>query len=95
VTLFFGQRWDAPVVDDAEWRPTPVGEPCSLCDHEIEAGDQGFIRPYVYGDRHVLFAAVTAAARWARPWAIISGSAAAPAGMTYTSAVKSWCADRK
>jgi hypothetical protein len=46
-TQFFGERWDAPIVDDAEQVLTPVGLPCYDCGHAIEANDQGFLRPYV------------------------------------------------
>ena len=41
--MFFGQRWDAPIVDDADQVPPPVGY---ACDHLIEPEDQGLIRPY-------------------------------------------------
>jgi hypothetical protein len=47
-TQFFGKRWDAPIVDDAEQVLTPVGLTCYDCGHAIEANDQGFLRPYVY-----------------------------------------------
>jgi len=47
VIRFFGERWDAPNVDDAVQRPTPVGEPCVL-----------FIRPHVFEDGTVGFSAV-------------------------------------
>jgi hypothetical protein len=44
VTAFFGARWDAPVVDDAEQVPTPVGERCYDCGEAVADGDRGFIR---------------------------------------------------
>ena len=58
MTSFFGQRWNAPVVDDGPdvlQVPTPVGEPCSACNRKIEEGDQGFIRPHVFADGNVGF----------------------------------------
>src|SRR5687767_9349030 len=45
MTVFFGERWDAPIVDHARQAPTPQGQACYLCDRAIEADDQGFIRP--------------------------------------------------
>lgn len=42
--LFFGERWDAPVVDDAIQVPTPVGEHCLHCVEPIEDGDCGFVQ---------------------------------------------------
>jgi hypothetical protein len=47
MTIFFGQRWDAPIVDRARFVPTPVGQVCYLCDRPIHRGDQGFIRPLI------------------------------------------------
>ena len=43
-TRFFGQRWDAPRVDDAVQVPTPVGRPCSYCKEPVQAGDRGLLR---------------------------------------------------
>lgn len=45
--LFFGERWDAPVVDDATQVSTPVGQPCYVCDEAVVDGDRGFVRPTV------------------------------------------------
>ncbi|MGC2652293.1 MAG: hypothetical protein WA317_01535 [Mycobacterium sp.] len=44
---FFGERWDAPVCDDARQVSTPVGEPCWRCEELIVEGDQGFVQPLV------------------------------------------------
>ena len=43
-TLFFGERWDAPVVDDATRVPTPAGQQCYDCAEPIGNGDRGFLR---------------------------------------------------
>jgi hypothetical protein len=43
-TLFFGRRWDAPIVDDARQVATPVGERCMDCGEVVVEGDRGFIR---------------------------------------------------
>lgn len=43
-TVFFGERWDAPIVDDAEQVPTPVGQRCYDCGESVEDGDRGFVR---------------------------------------------------
>lgn len=42
-TQFFGQRWDAPRVDDAMQVDIPVGEPCLHCGEPIEARDRGLM----------------------------------------------------
>jgi hypothetical protein len=41
---FFGERWDAPAVEDAVQVPTPVGEVCQYCGEPIAAGDRGWVR---------------------------------------------------
>ena len=46
-TLFFGQRWDAPIVDDARPTPTPVGQLCYDCCEPVQDGDRGFLRAVV------------------------------------------------
>lgn len=47
-THFFGERWDAPAVDDATQVPTPVGQPClAECGDVIAEGDRGFLRGVV------------------------------------------------
>lgn len=46
-TLFFGERWDAPIVDHATQTKTPIGENCYACSEPIEPGDRGFIRGVV------------------------------------------------
>jgi hypothetical protein len=52
VILFFGQRWDAPIVDDATPVDTPVGQCCYDCGEPVSDGDRGFIRavPRLGGD---------------------------------------------
>lgn len=42
--LFFGERWDAPIVDYAQPTATPVGQLCLDCCEPIEEGDRGFLR---------------------------------------------------
>ena len=44
MTVFFGDRWDAPIVDDAEQVPTPAGQECYACGEQVAAGDRGLIR---------------------------------------------------
>lgn len=44
MTVFFGERWDAPIVDDAVQVKTPVGQFCYACGEAIAADDRGFIR---------------------------------------------------
>lgn len=43
-TVFFGSRWDAPLLDGAEQTQTPVGKPCMRCTEPIVEGDRGLIR---------------------------------------------------
>jgi hypothetical protein len=52
VTVFFGVRWDAPIVDDADQVPTPVGQMCYVCGQPIEAGDRGLIRACMRWEEH-------------------------------------------
>lgn len=42
---WFGASWGAPVNEDTEWAPTPIGEPCMNCDEPIDAEDQGVLIP--------------------------------------------------
>jgi hypothetical protein len=52
VTEFFGERWDAPIVEPPAQRiPTPVGQKCCRCEEPIVEGDQGFTRPCYMADR--------------------------------------------
>ena len=44
MTTFFGERWDAPIVDDATQVPTPAGRRCYDCGEPIEGCDRGFVR---------------------------------------------------
>ncbi len=50
LTLFFGSRWDAPIVDHARQVDTPVGEPCLSCTEPVEQGDRGLIRATIVSD---------------------------------------------
>jgi hypothetical protein len=43
-TVFFGRRWDAPIVDYARQVETPTGQSCLDCAEPIEEGDRGFLR---------------------------------------------------
>lgn len=45
--LFFGPRWDAPMVDEAQQVPTPAGEICFNCGEAIADGDRGLIQTVV------------------------------------------------
>lgn len=38
---FFGDPWPSGVCEDSMQVPTPVGDPCVLCEELIEDGDQG------------------------------------------------------
>jgi hypothetical protein len=49
VTLFFGDRWDAPQVDDATQVNTPVGRQCLYCAEPVEQDDRGLLRYYSLG----------------------------------------------
>ena len=41
--VYFGARWDAPLLDRAIEGETPVGATCYWCDEPIVRGDRGFI----------------------------------------------------
>jgi hypothetical protein len=43
---YFGKAWDAPITDNAQQVPTPVGTPCLLCEVEIQEGDRGVMVGY-------------------------------------------------
>lgn len=45
---YFGDRWDAPMLDDAVQVATPVGEPCLYCREPIVAGEQGAMVVHIY-----------------------------------------------
>jgi hypothetical protein len=45
--LYFGEPWDAPLVDDATAVATPVGQVCYACGEQVAAGDRGLIRQVV------------------------------------------------
>ena len=40
-TAFFGERWDAPILDHAVQVQTPVGTPCVQCGEPVADGDRG------------------------------------------------------
>ena len=48
-TLFFGLKWDVPLLDSATQFETPVGEACLHCKEPIEIQQQGLLRNYVSG----------------------------------------------
>lgn len=52
--LFFGEPWDAPVIDDAQETVTPVGEPCMHCEEPIVMGDRGFLLSGMFSEGNVL-----------------------------------------
>lgn len=39
--VYFGARWDSPLLDDALEVGTPVGRPCDGCHEPIRRGDRG------------------------------------------------------
>lgn len=47
MNAIFGQRWDAPVADDAPIVETPIGRPCLGCGEPIAEGDRGLMTVYV------------------------------------------------
>lgn len=53
--MFFGPRWDAPILNGALQVPTPVGQPCCGCGEPVCDGDRGLLRMVVrmQGDRPV------------------------------------------
>lgn len=44
---WFGHSWLAPINDDTEHVPTPVGTVCTDCGESIERGDQGIFMVHV------------------------------------------------
>lgn len=48
--MFFGARWNAPIVAYAERVATPVGQPCYDCAEAVEEGDRGFLRSCIRVD---------------------------------------------
>lgn len=45
VTVYFGERWDAPLLDGRIHQiPTPIGEQCLHCTEPIMEGDRGLLR---------------------------------------------------
>lgn len=43
-TVFFGARWDVPMLDDAVQVPTPVGQVCFQCGELVVDGERGLMR---------------------------------------------------
>ncbi|HCU49984.1 MAG TPA: hypothetical protein DGG94_09330 [Micromonosporaceae bacterium] len=44
-TVYFGARWDSPLLDgDVRQTPTPVGQVCYACKEKIIEGDRGVVR---------------------------------------------------
>ena len=46
---YFGAPGDAPVYEDTEQGPTPVGRPCLSCTYPVKRSDRGFLIPYAGG----------------------------------------------
>lgn len=44
---WFGKSWGAPICHSTPHAATPVGEACQFCRNPIEAGDQGFLLPFL------------------------------------------------
>lgn len=42
---YFGEPWDAPLVETSTQAPTPVGKPCYWCTLAIKDGDTGILFP--------------------------------------------------
>lgn len=49
-TKYFGERWNVPMLEDAEEHDTPVGDPCAHCDQAIRRGQQGIYRLHLEAD---------------------------------------------
>lgn len=50
MTMFFGEPWDAPILEDAVQMPeVPTYAACLQCNELIGEQDQGFVRPYIGG----------------------------------------------
>lgn len=47
---FFGERWDAPIVENAWQAPTPVGELCRWCGMPVADGDKGLLLGHLKQD---------------------------------------------
>ncbi|GJF04991.1 hypothetical protein [Pseudonocardia sp. D17] len=50
MTMFFGPRWDAPLLDDPEavqLPETPTYARCLRCRELFVEGDQGYVQPYI------------------------------------------------
>lgn len=45
---WFGHSWGAPICDQAEHLPTPIGERCLDCEEVFKGGDQGLTFPGVH-----------------------------------------------
>ena len=50
--MWFGERGDAPVYEDTEEAPVPVGEQCLACPEEIREGESGFLIPWAKTGEH-------------------------------------------
>lgn len=44
---YFGEPYDAPVYEDAERAPVPVGRICAECEEPITETDRGFLIPHL------------------------------------------------
>ena len=43
---WFGESWGAPVNEEGQHLPTPVGDLCVECAQKIEETDQGMLIPF-------------------------------------------------
>lgn len=43
-TVFFGERWDVPLLENATQVETPVGVDCLNCSEPVADGDRGLLR---------------------------------------------------
>lgn len=48
--LYFGDPWDAPVIDSGTPTETPVGQECCRCGRPVAEGDQGIVVPHLADD---------------------------------------------
>lgn len=46
-TVYFGEKWDAPMFEGAEEIPAPVGRDCSFCDESVAEGDSGILQGHI------------------------------------------------
>ena len=49
MNAYFGEPWDAPIVDGQTREHTPIGNPCAWCQVPIATGDQGILMGAITG----------------------------------------------